>query len=94
MKYKAEKINLIAIGATLVLVGLLCIFILGLRKSVDGAIPAQKESATTCAALGSDTYMIRLTDNRVNAPAKALAEGLKNLLNEKKTLACRGSFGI
>mgnify|MGYP003510629371 CR=1 FL=1 len=85
-----RNICIFAIVAFAVIIG--AVLAPSCRNTVSGVASAQQpESATTCTALGADTYMIRVNDDRVKSPAKILEAGLKNLLDEnpnKKVKSC------
>ena len=50
--------------------------------AAQGVVSAQTESVTNCIALGADTFVIRINDDRIHSPAKSLEAGLKLLLEE------------
>lgn len=75
-----RNICIFAIVAFLVIIG--AVIAPSCRNGGGVASTQQPESATTCTVLGTDTYMIRVKDDRVSSPAEALEAGLKNLLDE------------
>jgi hypothetical protein len=54
----------------------------------------QDVTITACTAIGADTYVIRINDDRVHSPAKALETGLKILLDENPNKKVKGCVPI